>query len=460
MLKNNIKKSIILIIALISLSNISPFATATNASIIEVKAANIDGQTSISSVATTNPTIIDAQTYNLDTTGASDTSSQFQKMLDSLPSGSAIVLPSGLYKLSNVVRLKDNMTIIASNDVIITGTGYNTLFSAGNYNNFQGMEFQNCSTAISVFHKSGVNVEGCRFTTSIDFSAINFYGASNCNISNSYFYDIRKYGVLIDNDSSDITIDNNSFDNTSVFGGYSTEQISGHVYCLNGTRISISNNIIKNSGGQGIIFGYNSATGKGTSSSVASNNLCVGNGQEGITIYGGSKKVSNGNSVIGNTSINNRFNQIEVWQSDNNTVSGNTVEESIFGRGSLGAICLFATTGTTVTNNNVLSSQSNGIAIIAGTTNTIVSNNFITDTNRSGDNKPEKGNGILLDWNGVADPGYITIENNKISSSNGIIAKSGVYSTSNTNHHNIIGGNIVTGYKYGIHSYALNTCGL
>jgi len=117
--------------------------------------------------------------------------------------------------------------------------------------------------------------------------------------------------------------------------GYSSEQVGGHVYCLNGTRITVSNNILKNSGGQGIIFGYNSTTGKGTTNCVASNNQCVGNGQEGITIYGGSKKVTSGNSIISNTSINNRFNQIEVWQSNNNTVSGNTVEESIFGRGSL-----------------------------------------------------------------------------------------------------------------------------
>jgi len=454
MLKNNIKKSLIVIIALISLSNVSPLVTRTYA-------ADLAGQSSTTSVSTTSPTIIDATTYNLDTTGVTDTSSEFQKMLDSLPSGSTIQLPAGTYKLSNVVKIKDNMTIIASNDVIINGTGNNTLFSAGNYNDFQGIEFQNCYTAISVFQKTGVNVDGCRFTNTINFSAINFYGGSNCSVRNSYFSGIDKYGVLIDHDSSDITIDNNSFDNATVFGGYGVEQVSGHVYCLNGTRITVSNNIIKNSGGQGIIFGYNSTTGKGTTSSVASNNQCVGNGQEGITVYGGASKVTNGNSVIGNTSINNRFNQIEIWQSDNNTVNGNTVEESIFGRGSLGAICLFATTGTTCTNNNVLSAQSNGIAIIAGTTNTIVSNNFIADTNRNGDiNKPEKGNGILLDWNGVGDPAYITIENNKISSSNGVIAKSGVYSTSNTNHHNTIGGNLITGYKYGVHWYALATSGV
>ncbi|HEY8892239.1 MAG TPA: right-handed parallel beta-helix repeat-containing protein [Clostridium sp.] len=449
MLKNNITKRIAAIIILVSLSTVSPFVTPT-----------ITADAAITSVVTNTPTIIDAGTYNLDTTGVTDTSINFQKMVDSFPSGSTLQLPKGIYKLSNTVKLKDNLTLIASSDVIINGIGNNTLFSTGNYNSFQGIEFQNCFTAISVFEKTGVNVANCRFTTNINYSAINFYGGSNCFVTNSYFSGINKYGVLIDNDSSDITIDNNSFDNATVFGGYSSEQVSGHVYCLNGTRITVSNNIIKNSGGQGIIFGYNSTTGKGTTSSIASNNQCVGNGQEGITVYGGSSKVTNGNSVIGNTSINNRFNQIEVWQSNNNTVRGNTVEESIFGRGSLGAICLFATTGTTCTENNVLSAQSNGIAIIAGTTNTIVSNNFIADTNRSSDiNKAEKGNGILLDWNGVADPAYITIENNKISSSNGIIAKSGVYSTSNTNHHNTIGSNIITGYKYGVHWYALATCG-
>lgn len=452
MLKNNIKKSITAIIILISILNVSPLITTT-------KAADITPNPSVTSVVTNTEAIIDAATYNLDTTGMTDTSVDFQKMLDSFPSGSSIELPKGTYKLSNIVKIKDNMSLIASNDVIIKGIGNNTLLSLGNGISLKGLEFQNCATAVSVFQKTGVNISNCRFTNNIDFAAVNFYGGINCSVTNSYFYDIHKYGILIDNNASDITIDNNSFDNATAFGGYSSEQVSGHVYCLNGTKITVSNNIVKNSGGQGIIFGYNSTTGKGTTSSIASNNQCVGNGQEGVTIYGGSKKVTSGNSIIGNTSINNRFNQIEVWQSDNNTVRGNTVEESIFGRGSLGAICLFATSGTTVTGNNVLSSQSNGIAIIAGTTNTIVSDNFIADTNRKNAvNTPEKGNGILLDWNGVADPQYITIRNNKISSSNGIIDKSGVYSTSNTNHHNTIDSNIITGYKYGVHWYALATC--
>lgn len=454
MLKNNIRKNITVIIILLSLSNVGSFTTTT-------KAADLATTSSITSVATDAPTLIDASTYNLDATGITDTSVQFQAMIDSFPSGSLIQLPAGTYKLSSIVKLKDNMTIIAANNVIIKGIGNNTLFSTGNVNSFLGLEFQNCSTALSVFQKHGVNVESCRFTNNISYAAINFYGGSDCSVTNSYFYDIHKYGIIIDDDSSDIKIDNNSFDNTTVFDGYSNEQVSGHVYCLNGTRITVSNNILKNSGGQGIIFGYNSTTGKGTTNSVANNNHCVGNGQEGVTIYGGSKKVSSGNSIIGNTSINNRFNQIEVWQSDNNIVRRNTVEESIFGRGSLGSICLFATTGTTCTGNNVLSSQSNGIAVVAGTKNTIVSDNFIADTNRQNNvTTPEKGNGILLDWNGVADPQYITIENNTISSSNGIIAKSGVYSTSNTNHHNTIDSNVITGYKYGVHSYALATCGI
>jgi len=452
MFKNNFKKSITAIIILISISSVSPFLTTTNA-------VSLTNFTNVSE-STSNPIIIDAATYKLDITGTTDTSVQFQQMIDSLPSGSTIQLPTGTYKLSNIVKIKDNINIIASNDVIIEGTGNNTLFSTGSFDSFQGIEFQNCATAISIFQKTGFNITNCRFTNNISYAAINFFGSSNSSVTNSYFYDIHKYGVLIDSDSSDITIDNNNFDNATAFDGYSSAQISGHVYCLNGTRITVSNNTIKNSGGQGIIFGYNSATGKGTTSSVAFNNQCIGNGQEGITTYGGSNKVSNGNSIISNTSINNRFNQIEVWQSDNNIVQDNTVEESIFGRGSLGSICLFGTTGTTVTGNNILSSQSNGISIIAGSSNCNVSDNFIADTNRQNAvNIPEKGNGILLDWNGVADPQYITIDNNTISSSNGIIAKSGVYSTSNTNHHNKIDSNVITGYQYGVHWYALATCG-
>jgi len=171
------------------------------------------------------------------------------------------------------------------------GTGKNTLFSTGNTNSFQGIEFQNCFTALSVFQKKGLNVINCRFTNNISYSAINFYGSRDSSVINSYFYDIRKYGILIDNNSASITINKNNFNNPKVFGGYSHEQISGHVYCLNGSKIFVTNNIIKNSGGQGIIFSYNSTTRKGTTNSVASNNLCEGNGQEGITTYGGSKKL-------------------------------------------------------------------------------------------------------------------------------------------------------------------------
>ncbi|MBU3126862.1 right-handed parallel beta-helix repeat-containing protein [Clostridium tagluense] len=453
MLKNNFKKSITAIIILISLSNVSYFLTTTNA-------ADLTSQSSNVSMTTNIPTIINAINYNLDITGVSDTSIQFQKMVDSFSQGAVIQLPKGIYKFSSTVKLKDNIKLLSSNDVIIKGTGKNTLFSAGNFNSFEGIEFQNCSTALSVFEKNGVNIIGCRFTNNIDYAGINFYGASNCSLTNSYFYDIHKYGVLIDNDSCNIIIDKNNFDNPKVFGGYSIEQISGHVYCLNGTNIYVTNNILNNSGGQGVILGYNSTTGKGTTNSVVANNNCQGNGQEGVTIYGGSKKVTNANSIINNTCKNNRFNQIEIWQSNNNIVKNNTVEESIKGRGNLGAICLFATTGSTVTGNNVLSSQTNGIAIIAGTSNCTVSDNIIADTNGKNDvNTPEKGNAILLDWNGVADPQYITITNNKISSSNGIIAKSGIYSTSNKNHNNKISGNITKGYKYGDHWYALATCG-
>lgn len=402
--------------------------------------------------------------FSLDKTGATDTAAAFQNMIDTVaafPYGSTIKLPGGTYKLTSKVTLKDGIKLTAASDVIIIGTGSNTLFSSGDENSFEGIEFQNCATVVSVFQKSGFKIDNCRFTNNIGYAAINFYGASDCSVKNSYFYDIHKHGILIDNDSADITIDNNSFDNELLYGGYDKEQISGHVYCLNGTRITVTNNTAKNNGGQGIIFAYNSTTGKGTTDSVAINNQCIGNGQEGVTTYGGDTKLTNRNSIVDNTCINNRFNQIEIWQSDDNVVTGNKVQESTVGTGNLGAICLFDTTGTTCVENEVLSAQGNGIAAIAGTSNCAVSDNIITDTNRENNTStPEKGNGILLDWNGVGDPQYITIKGNTIKSSDGTIAKSGVYSTSNTCHHNTIENNTITGYQYGVHPYAAATCGV
>jgi parallel beta-helix repeat protein len=400
--------------------------------------------------------------YFVTTTNASelteDSSAMLQKMIDSKPSGTTIKLPSGTYKVSNTVKLKNGIKLVASNDVIIKGTGDNTLFSVGNDNSFEGIEFQNCSTALSVYWKKGLKVTDCRFTNNIYFTAINFYGSSDSSVTKSYFYQIHRYGVLIDHDSSNIRIDNNKFDNAKAFGGYDREQISGHVYSLNGTDIKVTNNILRNSGGQGVIFGYNSITGKGTTNSVASNNLCVGNGQEGATIYGGVDKVTSGNSLIHNTSKNNRFNQIEVWESDNNLVQNNTVEESLPGTGNMGAISLFATSGTTVSGNKVLSAQNNGIEITAGSTNCAITDNHIADTNvKKNVDAPERGNAILLDSNGKSQPKFITIRSNEITASNEIIQKSGIYSTSNENQNNKIDSNTVTGYKYGLHSYAYLT---
>ena len=439
------------------------------ASILEVKATTLEvtatdlstpSTSTAKSSTTSNSTRIDARKYNLDVTGLSDTSVQFQKMVDSMPSGSTLILPKGIYEFSSAVILKDGIKLIAyNNNVKIKGIGNNTLFWTGNDNTFQGIEFQNCATAINVLYKKGLNVISCGFINNITYAAINLYGANNCYIKYSYFYDLHKFGVLIDKDSSNITIDYNNFENAKVFDGYNNTQISGHIYCMNGTKISVINNILKNSGGQGVIFGYNSTTGKGTTNSVVNNNKCEGNGREGIIIYGGSNKLSSGNSIINNTSKNNRLDQIEVRQSDNNIVKNNIVDESIKNYGNLAAICLFDTTGTTVTSNRILSAQNNGIAIIAGTSNCDVSSNNITNTNRQNDIvKPESGNGILLDWYGVADPKYITISNNTINSNNGIIAKSGVYSTSNTNHHNKIDNNLIRGYKFGVHLYAKTTC--
>ena len=408
---------------------------------------------------TKNPSLHNTKKYSVDKTGKTDTTVAFQKMVDSYPQGSTIKLPKGKYNLHNTVKLKDGIKLVAKGNVNIVGTGKNTLFSVGNTNSFQGIDFQNCDTAINVSQKKGLKVTDCKFTNKINFAAINFSNASDCSVTNSSFYDISKYGILIDKDSSNITVDKNNFDNPKVFGGYKKEQISGHVYCLNGTKIKVTNNVLKNSGGQGVIFAYNSGTGKGTTDSIASNNRCEGNGQEGATIYGGSDKVTKRNSLIGNTCKNNRFNQIEIWQSNNNLVKNNTVEESIAGVGNLGAICLFDTFETTCIGNKVLSAQNNGIDITSGSYKCFVTNNIISNTGGNKSNAVEKGNGILLDSNGKTQPQYITIKNNKISSSKGTIAKSGIYSTANTLQHNKIANNKISGYNTGLHKYARMTIG-
>ena len=465
---NTIIKSTFAIIFLFLLFKLCPFLTTLSIAQLTTRSLKVNPivTTIHASVLTTKssstnaPTIIEAKKYNLDITGKSDTTASFQKMIDSFKSGSQVKLPKGIYKLNSTVKLKDGIKLIASSDVIIIGTGKNDLIEVGNNNSFEGIQFQNCSTALRAFHKSSLIITNCKFTNNIAYAAINFYASSSCNVHNSYFYDIRKYAVLIDNDSSSITIDKNIFDNPKVFAGYTSAQISGHIYCLNGSNIKVTNNTIKNSGGQGIIFGYNSSTGKGTTACVASNNYCEGNGQEGITIYGGSKKVTSTNSIIGNTCKNNRNNQIEVWQSDNNIVQYNTVEESIAGRGNMGAICLFATTSTTCTDNKVLSALNNGIDILAGSLNCNISNNYILNTNRKNNVKtPESGNAVLLDSNGLTQPSHITIVGNTIASSSIVINKSGVYSTSASNQHNTISSNNITGYQNGVHYYAQKTCG-
>ena len=102
-----------------------------------------------------------------------------------------------------------------------------------------------------------------------------------------------------------------------------------------------------------------------------------------------------------------------------------------------------------------MSAQTNGIDITAGSLNCVITDNDIQNTNAIKDiNSAEKGNGILLDSNGISQPQYITIKANKISSNSGIIDKSGIYSTSNINQHNKIDSNSIWSYKYGLHEYA------
>jgi len=338
--------------------------------------------------------IIDVTTYNLDPTGAIDNTIAFQEMIDSFPLGSDLRIPSGKYKINGTVNLKAGIKIQAQSDVTFIGIGTNDLFTANSNTTFSGIGFQNCNNAININGMTGITVYWCNFKNNIVYSAVNIYNGTNISISNSFFYNILKNGVQINGDSSDINIMWNNFTNPETFGNYKEAQISGHVYCLSGDKITVDHNICNNSGGEGIIFAYNSTDGRGVTNSIASNNHCEGCGEEGITTYGGSDKISNNNSIINNTCINNRYHQIEIWQSDNNVVTGNIVTENKSNVGNMGAITLYDSTGTTCTGNKIISAENNGIAILAGSLNCVVSNNTISDTNKANNTtRADKGNG-------------------------------------------------------------------
>ena len=115
----------------------------------------------------------DIKKYSLDITGNTDTTSAFQKMVDSYPSGSTINLPEGKYSLQGTVKLPDGIKLASENKAILIGSGKNTLFNVGNNDTFQSIDFQNCSTAINVDKKSGLKVTKCKFTNKIYYTTIN-----------------------------------------------------------------------------------------------------------------------------------------------------------------------------------------------------------------------------------------------------------------------------------------------
>ena len=153
----------------------------------------------------------------IDNTGMSNVTIPMQSVIDSYATYAIITIPSGIYKIGGTINLKEGQTLIANNDVIIIGIGTNLLVNATYKTTIQGIEFQNCSTAINLTGHSAFNVVNCRFTNNIVYSAINLYNClGKCNITGSYFNNILKYGILIDNNSSDITIEGNCFDNEFV----------------------------------------------------------------------------------------------------------------------------------------------------------------------------------------------------------------------------------------------------
>lgn len=324
----------------------------------------------------------------------------------------------------------------------------------------KNFNFKNSKNVLWIMNKSNIIIENCSFEN-IGNVCIYVYGCNNVTIKNCKFNNNTKSSIIVDNESANILIENNIFDHELVYGGYSTEQSDcAHVYCLNGDNIRVINNIVRNSGGQGIIFGMNSNTKKGVTNSIAMNNYCEGNGQEGITNFGilSDKNVgtstTNNNKVIGNTCINNRFHQIEVWNADNILVSNNIVIEKD-NTGSMGAITVYGSSSSFITQNKIQSALGCGIMCNAGSEYCVIDSNIISNFNIKQYNTSNYlGNAICLDSNSVKQPNNIKIINNIIEGNSNTEEKNAIYSTSNTNANNIIENNKCIGNIKDIVSYS------
>jgi hypothetical protein len=388
-----------------------------------------------------------------------DDSGRLQRLINKLTSGGVITFEAKkTYSILTTLTSLDNISFVGYGS-ILQGNGTKILVNTGNNNYLEGIEFNNCTIAINGQGKNNVSVYRCRFID-IKNVGVYYYGCKESFVMNSYFYDIKKDSINVDNDSSDIEISHNIFDNPSLYGGYGTEQTTAHVNCLNGHRIDVSYNVVKNNGGQGIIFSYNSSSQKGTTNSKAIGNYCEGNGQEGITSFGGTGKYAKDNIISNNICKNNRFHQIEVWLSQNVSVVGNIVEEDT-NTGNMGAITIYGTDNAVVDANEVLKAKSNGIAILFGTKHSSIKNNLIKNTNLRNSSNAQDGNGIVLDPNGGVKPSFVDIKNNTIISENVALttaSKAGVYSTYTDNQNNDINYNRAVGYQQQEHTFALQTC--
>jgi len=365
------------------------------------------------------------------------------------------------YNIKTKITSYDDLTFVG-NQSKIAGSGTTKFMDAMNRNLFIGINFDGYNFVVQADGKERVSFERCKFTN-IGVVGVYYYGAKNSYVSNCEFNNITKSSIIVDNDSDNILITNSIFDNPAEFGGYAVEQNDcAHINVLSGTRVFVLNNPrVKNNGGQGILFGYNSTLGKGARYCKAIGNYCEGNGQEGITSFGGSGKVAYQNTIIGNTSKNNRFHQIEIWQSDDNIVSGNIVDESS-SYGSMGALTLYNTKGTVASSNKILNASNNGIVVLAGSDRLVITDNTVKGTNGKNDTSTAtKGHGILLDSNGISQPTNILLKNIIIESidttKTSVNNKFGVYSTSNSNQGNIIKDVNTTGYVGNIHFFAKKT---
>lgn len=385
--------------------------------------------------------IYNVLSYGATGDGVTDDTTAIQNTINALTANTVLVLPKGQYKYSTLA-LKSNIYILGLGGQLvpasqsggqITGTSLTNIVIEGVI--FSYTAGSNYNPVISLTSCTDVKINNNRFIgcgfgalcTSCNYvemkgnygEQIGIYprpaplDATGAGYSANYnIYGAYLRAVTCNN----VNMSGNTLRNTSVFSGNTSDTTggAGGVTCTNCNEVTVNNNVIINAPGQGIaavgaLQGTDVVTlvNAGTIDETAlgrnitiTGNVVYGNNQEGITCFGVSSA-----TITGNTSRNNRYHSIEVWDSRDVTVDGNITHEpstadmtALGGTGAAGtgSIVAYRSDSVIIVGNKIMKARKNGIDVLNTTQNYIISGNVIGKTDLDSNAEAYLGHGIAL----------------------------------------------------------------